>query len=129
MSSFWLIVMVVVGAAGLWFGFVDDSELGVVVALVALVAATFYVFHGGFGALGELPEYAPSQPKPATKKRSMSAEDMASMKLAATIVIGSVIAAGGLWLGFAEDIEIALLIGVLAALGATLATFRGKAAF
>ena len=129
MSQLWLVVLVVVAAAGIWLGFAEDFEIGMVVALVALVAATLYAFHGGFGSLGELPEYAVSEPKPPKQKRGMSNQDMATMKLTALVVIGVVVGAGGFWLGFAEDIEVALLIGVLAVAGATLAAFRGKAAF
>ncbi len=129
MSQLWLVVLVVVAAAGIWLGFAEDFEIGMVVALVALVAATLYAFHGGFGSLGELPEYAVSEPKPPKQKGGMPNQDMATMKLTALVVIGVVVGAGGFWLGFAEDIEVALLIGVLAVAGATLAAFRGKAAF
>ena len=129
MSQLWLVVLVVVAAAGIWLGFAEDFEIGMVVALVALVAATLYAFHGGFGSLGELPEYAVSEPQPPKQKSGLSNQDMATMKLTALVVIGVVVGAGGFWLGFAEDIEVALLIGVLALAGATLAAFRGKAAF
>ncbi len=45
MSQLWLVVLVVVAAAGIWLGFAEDFEIGMVVALVALVAATLYAFH------------------------------------------------------------------------------------
>ncbi len=129
MSQFLVVVLVVVGALGIWLGFAEDFKLGVLVALAAFGAATFYSFHGGFGPLAELPAYVAPKAQPARQKQGATAENMDSMKLAALIVTGVMVSAVGLWFGFAKDIEAGMLIGVLAAAGATLATFRGKAAF
>lgn len=128
MSQVWITVFVVIAAIGIWLGFAEDFKFGVVGALAALVAATYYAFHGGFGALGALPDYVAPEPRVAQQKRGRSAEDVETMRLSTLIVIGLVVAAGGFWLAFAEDIKLALLIGLLAVAGATQAAFRGKAA-
>lgn len=129
MSQVWLIVMAVIAATGIWFGFTDDFKIAVAGSLAALVAATFYTFHGGFGALGALPDYVAREPQVARQKRGLSGEDMATMRLVALITVGVLVASVGIWLAFAEDIKPAMLIAVLAVAGATQAVFRGKAAF
>jgi hypothetical protein len=129
MSQVWLIVLVVIAATGIWFGFAEDLKIGVVGSLAALVAATFYAFHGGFGALEALPDYVAPDPKVTRQKQGLPGEDMATMRLVTLITVGVVVGFGGIWLAFAEDIKPAMLVSVLAVAGATQAAFRGKAAF
>jgi hypothetical protein len=129
MSQVWLIVLVVIAATGIWFGFTEDFKIGVAGSLAALVAATFYAFHGGFGTLGALPDYVAPEPQVTRQKQGMSGEDMGAMRLVTLITVGVVVAFGGIWFAFAEDAKPAMLLAVLAVAGATQAAFRGKAAF
>ena len=129
MQSIWIVVLVIAASGGLWLGFAEGIKIGVLVAVLALAAVTLAVFRGGFGSLGELPDRAPLEPTPPRAKRSLSAGDMTSAKLVTMILGGLLLGAAGFWVGFVEDFKIGLLIGTLAAAGATLAAFRGKVAF
>jgi hypothetical protein len=48
--------------------------------------------------------------------------------LPGAVILGFVVGAACVWLALVEDIEIAMLAGIIIWAGAVLATFRGKAA-
>ncbi len=128
MSQLWVIVLLVVTAIGLWLGFAEGFKFGVFIGIVAMSAVTYYAFHGGFGALEDLPPYVTPIPTVASMEEDIASIDLATIRLSLLIVIGTVLTAVGFWFAFAEDLKVALLVGVLAAAISTLAAFRGKVA-
>ena len=121
-----VVSLLIVGVAGIWFGFTEDFKLGVLVMLIAFGAATFYSFHGGFRPLAELPKYVPAEPNAGKLSRGVTNGEA---QLPLIIMAGSAIAAIGFWFGFTQDAEIFLLVGIIAAGATTLTSFRGKLTF
>jgi hypothetical protein len=113
-----LVLLLVVGGAGFWFGLIEDVEIGFLVGILALAAGTYAAFTG-LGAA----ERAEAEGATGAHTR----EDSQSMVLTSMIVGGLLVGAAAIWFGMIEDMKYLWILGILSLAGATLATFRGKA--
>ena len=116
--------LLVLGFLGVWFGLVEDFEVGFALALACWATATFMVFSGRPG------QAPPARPKGALEVRTARPpRAFREARLPVAIAVALLAGATGIWLGLVEDIKIAMLLGIVIWAGAVLATFRGKAAF
>lgn len=119
MHALGILLLFVLGFAGLWFGLVEDVKISFALAILFLAAATFITFSGR-------PGEAPPPPQHGTALTTPPGPGAQQMALPVAIVGGFLIGALGVWLGLVEDVKIAMLVGILIWAGAVLATFRGK---
>lgn len=114
MHTLTILALIIGGAIGVWYGFVDDIELAFLVGLIAWGTATVAIFRGNFNPPEDLPTDARLEARTA---------------VFAVVIVGLlVLGAAGAWVGFVEDVKPAMLIALLAWGAATFAVFSGDAA-
>ena len=115
-----IVALLVLGAAAMWFGLIEDIKIGFLLGLIAWGAAVFVAFSGGAG---------PLDPKPVDDpEATVTSAGLQTAALALLIVGGLLAGAIGIWYALVEDIEIGFLLGMLVLAGTTLTAFRGKLA-
>jgi hypothetical protein len=107
------LALIVGGAVGLWYGFVDDVELAFLAGLVAWATATVAAFRGNFNPPDDLARNARL--------------DVRTTTYSAVTVALLALGAAGAWVGFVEDIKVGVLVTLLAWAAATYLAFGGSA--
>lgn len=117
-----LLILLALGAAGIWFGLVDDVKLAFLGGLASWAAGIYVTFNGGVGSL------LPSR-SGAAITLGPRAESLRSALTVTGVVCSLFLGAAGVWFGLVDDIKLAMLGGIIVWVGAVQAVFRGKAAF
>lgn len=107
-----ILALMVGGATGIWYGFVDDIELAFLAGITAWATATVGVFRGNF-----------NQPDDLSADARL---DVRTGALAAVIVALLVFGAAAAWVGFVEDIKIGVLVALVSWGAATFLAFSGN---
>jgi hypothetical protein len=106
-----ILTLMVAGAAGVWYGFVDDIKLAFLAGVVAWATASVAVFRGNF--------------KPPEDLLTDARLDVRTGAYALVAVALLVFGAAAAWVGFVEDIKIGVLVALLAWGAATYLAFSG----
>jgi hypothetical protein len=107
-----ILALMVGGAIGVWYGFVDDIELAFLAGILAWATATVGVFRGNFNQPDDLPADA----------RLNVRTGAIAVGIVALLVIG----AGAAWVAFVDDVKPAMLLALLAWGTATFVAFSGN---
>lgn len=99
-----IITLLVLGAMGVWLGFVEDMEMAFLIGIAAWGVATVAVFRGNFNPPDEL--------------RNKGKIFFQTGAFSALIVALMILGAAAVWIGFVEGIKISFL-GALVIWGAT----------
>jgi hypothetical protein len=111
--AFIVLVLMLGGAVGVWYGLVEDIELAFLAGLIAWGTASIGVFRGNFNPPDDIPKDARLEVRTAA--------------LSAVVIGLLVFGAGAAWMGFVEDIKIGVLVALLAWGAATYLAFSGNA--
>ncbi len=103
-----ILILIVGGAVGVWYGFVEDIELAFLAGITAWATATVGVFRGSLIPPDDL------------------SDDVRTGALTVLIVGLLVLGAAAAWMAFVEEIKISMLVAVVAWGAATFFTFSGN---
>lgn len=107
-----ILILMLGGAVGVWYGFVDDIELAFLAGITAWATATVGVFRGNFNQPDDLPADARL--------------DVRTGVIAVAIVALLLLGAGASWMAFVEDIKSSMLLALVAWGAATFLAFSGN---
>jgi hypothetical protein len=109
---FIVLVLILGGAVAAWVGLVETIKLSFLASIIAWGAVSIGVFQGKFTL-------------PAGIKKEVRPE-LRTVAHSSAVMLLLIFGAGATWVGFVEDIKIAMLVALVAWLAGTFLAFRGS---